>query len=134
MRCPWYKIIRLWWRRSLADRNNVQVQPCLVPLSLLMYYEQKLVGGPQGTSEFTLTAQFINPLVSVSPACDLGGRPLEPLHDSNHLAYGGFINQDTTPTNVVRRFILSNVAEVPKCFLVIYWLNKRFVLLYVQCV
>ena len=40
-----------------------------------------------------------------------------------------FIEQGTTSTNAVRIFIMSNVAEMPQCLLVIYWLCTSFVFL-----
>ena len=43
-----------------------------------------------------------------------------------------FIKQGTTPTNVVRKFVLSTVAMVPQCLVVIYWLITSSVLVHVH--
>ena len=43
-----------------------------------------------------------------------------------------FIKQGTTPTNGVRKFIMSKVAELPQCLLVMYWLSTSFMLVYVH--
>ena len=43
-----------------------------------------------------------------------------------------FIKQGTTPTNVLRIFILSMVVVVCQCLVVIYWLSTSFELVYVH--
>ena len=45
-----------------------------------------------------------------------------------------FIKQGTTPTNVVRKFVLSIAAVMPQCLVVIYWLSTSSVLVYVHWV